>query len=73
MPPASTYEWRSLSYAADFFGRSVITIRHWCADGMFLTASIATYKDTRGRWWIALPPSGNVSIPADDRLQSPSA
>jgi hypothetical protein len=52
-PPDNTY--RSVSYAARFFGRAERTIRYWAQFGVFATLNIPIFKDRKGRLWIRIP------------------
>jgi hypothetical protein len=51
----SDWHWRSVEYAARYYGRSPITIQHWCQSGTFAEFNIPVYKDVRGRFWICVP------------------
>jgi hypothetical protein len=46
--------WRSIEFAARFYGRSKRQIRNYCNFGLFARRGIHTYRDSRGRWWILI-------------------
>jgi len=57
------YQWRSVPYAAKFFGKTERCIRQWCSApatssaanaGTFAAFGIRTYQDSSNRWWILL-------------------
>jgi hypothetical protein len=41
--------------AAEFYNRSVRTIRLWCANGTLLSARCRVIRDVTGRWKIIQP------------------
>jgi hypothetical protein len=48
------YHWRSVSFAAKFYGRTERRIRQWCTDGTLASIHIPTYQDSSKRWWILI-------------------
>jgi len=57
------YQWRSVPYAARFFGKTERCIRQWCSSaagskarnaGIFAALGVRTYQDSLNRWWILL-------------------
>jgi hypothetical protein len=52
--PTTPADWRSLAYAAKFFGRTEQRIRQWCATGRFAALGIPVFQDRQKRWWILL-------------------
>jgi hypothetical protein len=49
------YHWRSVQYAAKFYGITERGVRQWCTRGRFASLSIPIYQDRSRRWWIAIP------------------
>jgi hypothetical protein len=49
-----SYHWRSVSFAAKFYGRTERRIRQWIVQGRFASLNIPVYQDKSGRWWIAI-------------------
>lgn len=58
--PRPHCQWRSVPWLARFFGRSERLIRMWCRDGTF--AHLSVYRDSRGRFWVAMPDEGAITI-----------
>lgn len=61
--PLLPVRWYSVEFAARFFNRSPITIRHMCADGTFAAFQIPTYKDRKGHYWICIVAEGSLTMP----------
>jgi hypothetical protein len=47
--------WRSINYAATFYGKSIQQITRWCKDGTLADAKVPVYQDKSKRWWIYIP------------------
>jgi hypothetical protein len=47
--------WRSVPYAAKFYGIKKDTVLHWIWRGRFASVDIPVYQDKSNRWWIAIP------------------
>lgn len=51
------FHWRSVAYAAKYYGRVERVIQRWCKNGTLASAKIPVFRDVSGRWWICLPAS----------------
>lgn len=56
------YHWRSVSFAAQFYGKTERRIRQWCATGFFAKRGVPVYQDKSNRWWIALDENSAKTI-----------
>jgi hypothetical protein len=47
--------WRSVAYAARFYGIKEDSVLKWIKRGRFFSVGIPVYQDKSHRWWIAIP------------------
>ena len=55
-----SFHWRSVAYAAKFYGKTERRIRQMCSRGEFADFKIPVYQDRSKRWWIALEENGSL-------------
>ena len=57
--------WRSVAYAAKFYGIHEKSLINWIKRGRFFSVGIPVYQDKSKRWWIAIPEDDKKVVSKD--------